>query len=141
MEIEVGQVLWLCVKYQIDKISDVPHPMLVYKINKDNIEVIAMDKTKGKMHALYSEYNIYINCCEPKEQVIYEDSYAQLNTILTIELFPELKKSRKTIGKLSSKKFNDIAINYENWQKHNIVPEQRIVYMTKEDILSMNANL
>lgn len=36
--------------------------------------------------------------------VLYEDSYAQLNTRLTIEKFTDLKKYRKTDDLLSEKK-------------------------------------
>ena len=52
-KLEVGQVLWLKVKYQIDIVSEVKHPMLIAKIEEDYIEVIALDSTKGKMHQLY----------------------------------------------------------------------------------------
>ena len=44
-ELEIGQILWLKVKYQIDVISEVKHPMLIAKIATDYIEVIALDKT------------------------------------------------------------------------------------------------
>lgn len=102
--LQVGQVLWLKVRYQIDVVSDVIHPMLIAKIEKDYIEVIAIDKTFGKVQCLYHEYNFFINSKNPTEDVIYEDSYAQLNTKITIELTDELKNSRKTEEKLSSKK-------------------------------------
>ena len=81
--LQVGQVLWLKVRYQIDVVSDVIHPMLIAKIEKDYIEVIAIDKTFGKMQCLYHEYNFFINSKNPTEDVIYEDSYAQLNTKIT----------------------------------------------------------
>ena len=55
-ELQVGQVLWLKVRYQIDVISDVKHPMLIAKIENDYIEVIALDKTSGKMHQLFHNY-------------------------------------------------------------------------------------
>ena len=42
-------------------------------------------------------FNHYINSQNPYETVIYEDSYAQLNTKLTVDNFPELIKYRKTI--------------------------------------------
>ena len=78
--------------------------MLICKIEVNYIEVIAIDKTAGKMHQLYHNYNYYINCDSPKESVIFEDSYAQLNTKLTIDLIDELKYSKKSLNKLSSKK-------------------------------------
>lgn len=48
-DLKVGQVLWLKVRYQTDKISDVKHPMLIADIERDYIEVIAIDKTAGKL--------------------------------------------------------------------------------------------
>lgn len=74
--LEVGQVLWLKVRYQIDVVSDVKHPMLIAKIEDEYIEVIALDKTAGKMHQLFHNYNLYIDSLNPKEKVIFEDSYA-----------------------------------------------------------------
>ena len=58
--LKVGQVLWLKVRYQIDKISDVKHPMLIAEINDEYIEIIALDKTAGKLQNLYYPYNRYI---------------------------------------------------------------------------------
>ena len=66
-DLKVGQVLWLKVRYQIDKISDVKHPMLIAEINDDYIEVIAIDKTAGKLQNLYYPYNWYINSEDTKE--------------------------------------------------------------------------
>ena len=60
-DLKIGQVLWLKVRYQIDKIADIKHPMLVAGIYDNYIEVIAMDKTFGKLHQLYRPYNYYIN--------------------------------------------------------------------------------
>ena len=91
----VGQVLWLKVRYQIDKIADVKHPMLIVDVKKDYIEVVAIDKTAGKLQNLYYPYNYYIDSVNPKESVLYEDSYAQFNTKLTIEKFGELKNIEK----------------------------------------------
>lgn len=112
--------------------------MLIAQINDDYIEVIAIDKTAGKMQNLYYPYNYYINCLNPKETVIYEDSYAQFNTKLTIEYFDELKIYRKTTNKLSRNKLNDIIKNYNDYQNNNYIKEERIVHMSKYEILDLN---
>jgi len=52
-DLKVGQVLWLKVRYQIDKVAEVKHPMLIIDINQEFIEVIALDKTAGKLQNLY----------------------------------------------------------------------------------------
>ena len=38
-DLRVGQVLWIKVRYQIDKVADTKHPMLIIKINDDYIEI------------------------------------------------------------------------------------------------------
>lgn len=129
-DIEIGQVLWLKVRYQIDVIADKKHPMLVAKIEDDYIEVIALDKTAGKMYQLFHNYNIYIDVLNPKENVILEDSYAQLNTKLTIEKNAVLKNARKTSKKLSKEKLANLLKEYEKYQNKYGVEEQRIVHMT-----------
>lgn len=139
--IEIGQVLWLKVRYQIDVVSEVKHPMLVAKIEKDYIEVIALDKTAGKLHQLFHNYNYYINSENPKETVIYEDSYAQLNTKLTIDKIDELKLARKTLDKISSLKLKGILNAYQNYQNEYDVEEERIVHMTSNEILYLNPYL
>lgn len=137
-DLKIGQVLWLKVRYQIDKVSDVKHPMLIAEIADDYIEVIAIDKTAGKLQNLYYPYNWYINFDNPKETVLYEDSYAQFNTKLTIELFNELLSYRRTEDTLSKEKLNELLNEYKNYQKENIIKEERIVHMTKYELLELN---
>ena len=112
--------------------------MLIAKINDDYIEVIAIDKTANKLQNLYYPYNHYINSDNPKETVLYEDSYAQLNTKLTIENFDDLKKYRKTKDILSKTKLNELLNDYEDYQNNNKIKEERIVHMTKSEILKLN---
>ena len=137
-DLKVGQILWLKVRYQIDKVSDVKHPMLIAEINDEYIEVIAIDKTAGKLQNLYYPYNRYINSDDPKETVLYEDSYAQLNTKLTIENFVDLKRYRKTKDLLSKTKLNELLNDYKDYQNNNRIKEERIVHMTKYEILELN---
>ena len=137
--LKVGQILWLKVRYQIDKVSDVKHPMLIAEINDDFIEIIAIDKTAGKLQNLYFPYNWYINSENPKETVLYEDSYAQFNTKLTIELFPELSNYRKTTDMLSKDKLKELLSEYKDYQKNNKIKEERIVHMTKYELLELNS--
>ena len=112
--------------------------MLIARIENDYIEIIVIDKTAGKIHQLYRPCNHYINSQNPYEKVIYEDSYARLNTKLTIERSPELVKYRKTTECLSNKKLLDLLDNYIEYQENNILDESRIVHMTKNELLSIN---
>lgn len=137
-KLEVGQVLWLNVKYQKNVESKVEHPMLICRVEKDLIEVIAMDKTAGKLHQLFHKYNYYINSSNPKESVITEDSYAQLNTKLTIELTEELIGARKTVNKLSYDKLQDLIKAYYEYQENNKIDADRVVHMSSTEILKLN---
>lgn len=137
-EIKVGQVLWLKVRYQIDKVASVRHPMLIAKINDNYIEVIAIDKTAGRLHQLFMPYNYYINSENPKEKVIFEDSYAQLNTKITLEWDNCLIKYRKTEDCLSSEKLTSLLKEYSEYQKENIILEERNVHMSINEIIKLN---
>lgn len=137
-DLKIGQILWLKVRYQIDKVSEVKHPMLIAEINDDYVEVIAIDKTAGKLQNLYYPYNWYINSENPKETVLYEDSYAQFNTKLTIELFSELSIYRTTKDTLSKNKLDELLNEYKNYQEKNKIKEERIVHMTKYELLELN---
>ena len=68
-KLTIGQVLWLKVRYQIDVVATEKHPMLIAEINDEYIELIALDKTAGKLQQLYHEYNLYIDSLNPKESV------------------------------------------------------------------------
>jgi len=114
--------------------------MLIADIQEDYIEIIALDKTAGKLQNLYYPYNWYINSLDPKETVLYEDSYAQLNTKLTIELFSELSNYRKTTDLLSKNKLEELLENYKDYQRNNKIKEERIVHMTKNELLELNRN-
>lgn len=93
------------------------------------------------MHQLFHNYNYYIDSENPKETVIFEDSYDQLNTKLTIDKIDELKFARKTVNKLSKEKLNNILNEYKNYQTRYDVDEQRIVHMTCDEILKLNPDL
>jgi len=136
--LKVGQILWLKVRYQSSKTSNIKHPMLIADIKHDYIEVIAIDKTAGKLQNLYYPYNWYIDSQNPKETVLYEDSYAQFNTKLTIEYFSELSLYRKTTSLLSENKLKELLYSYKKYQGHNPIKKERIVHMTKKEILDLN---
>ena len=115
--------------------------MVIADIKDDYIEVIALDKPRGKLHQLFHYYNFYISYDYPKEDVISEDSYAQLNTKLTIDNIEELKNSRKTLKKLSSKKLNKLLKEYKDYQNNHNLDEQRVVHMSRDEILNLNPEL
>ena len=115
--------------------------MIIADINDDYIEVIALDKTRGKLHQLFHYYNFYIGYDNPKESVISEDSYGQLNTKLTIDNILELKNARKTLKKLSTKKLNALLKEYKDYQNNHNLDEKRVVHMSRDEILKLNPEL
>ena len=140
MDLKIGQVLWLKVRYKTDVVASKAHPMLVavIDIDEDKVEVIAIDKARDKISQLYNEANYFLDSENPKEKVIYVDSYAQLNNTLTIEYFPELIKYRKTTATLSYDKLTDLINDYRIYHKNNFIPDERKVHMAKEEILRLN---
>ena len=83
-------------------------------------------------------YNYYINSENPKEKVIFEDSYAQLNTKITLEWDNCLIKYRKTEDCLSSEKLTSLLKEYSEYQKENIILEERNVHMSINEIIKLN---
>ncbi len=140
-DLKIGQVLWLKVRYQIDKVAEVKHPMLVAGIFLDYIEVIVLDKTAGKLHQLYRPYNYYINSENPREMVISEDSYAQFNTKITLEWHECWLNSRRNTDCLSKEKLSNLLDAYHDYQKNNKLLEERIVHMKINEILLLNDDL
>lgn len=140
MDLEVGQILWLKVRYKTDVVAKYAHPMLVAVINIDEnkIEVIAIDKARDRIAQLYNEANHFLDSENPKEKVIYVDSYAQLNNTLTIEYFPELIQYRKTKETLSYDKLKNLIHDYKEYHENNFIPDERKIHMTKEEILKLN---
>ena len=134
----VGQVLWLKIRYQKEKISNIKHPLLIAKINKKTIELIAIDKIKGQLYNLYYPFNKYISCTNPIEKVISKDSYAQLNNKILVEYIEDLKKYRKTLKTLSKNKLKELLKDYFEYQKNTIIKEERKVYIKKEELKELN---
>lgn len=100
--------------------------------------MIAIDKARDKIHQLYSQANYFLD--SDNETVIKMDSYAQLNNTLTIEYFPELIKYRRTTDKLSKEKLNDLINDYNEYHNENFISDERIIHMSKEEILKLNKN-
>lgn len=139
--LRVGQVLWLKVRYQKNVVSKVNHPMLISSIKNKIVEVIALDKASGKLENLYRDCNFFINSQIPKESVIYEDSYAQLNTRISLENCDILCNARKTFDLLSREKLEYVIYEYNLYQKENGVNQKRNIFMSRYDILKLNPSL
>ena len=89
----------------------------------------------------YIDHTITILIENPKEEVISEDSYAQLNTKLTLEWNNCLLKARKTEKCLTKNKLKNLLEAYKDYQNNNKLLEERIVHMKFSEILSLNTEL
>lgn len=138
--LEKGHVLWLRVRFNnSDAVAATKHPCLIVDVDNEHgvIEVAHMDSCAGKARfKLISNSNMII-CCE-NETVISKTSYAQLDNTFKIEKSDILEAYRVTEDKLSSEKL-DLVINaYKAYHVNYEIDEDKIVYMSKEEILLLN---
>ncbi len=143
--IEIGQVIWLKIRFnKSGVIADKEHPLLVVDIDKENnvIEVAHLDHVDedNYYHALL-RYNHLIENSNPPETVIFQNSYMQMNNVFKLDNIPELIKKRRTTDKLSKEKLNIALSKYKNYQLNNYIQDERIVYMDREEIISINPDL
>ncbi len=76
---------------------------------------------------------------DPKETVIDEDSYIQLDNRLLIEDCPELTgRFLRQTDKLSADKLADVLKAYHTYHDIYEIDENKIVYMDREEILELN---
>ena len=91
MNLEIGQVLWLKIKYKIDETAKEKHPMLIAKINEKYIEVIDLDKTKDKLSKkkldnILTKYDVW-----HEENIIREERIVHMDKKDIFLLNPDLK--------------------------------------------------
>lgn len=143
--IEVGQILSLRIRFNNYGTNAIEaHPVLVVRVDckVSVIEVIHLDSTYGKpaWKALLP-CNALIKFDNPKETVIDEESYAQLDNKFQIEMFHELIQTRRQIEKLSKDKLDNIIYRYNKYHKENGISDDKNVYMDKIEILNLNPNI
>ncbi len=141
-DLEIGQVLWLRVRFNNDGVvADKEHPCLIVAINDDYIEIAHMDSLQGKEYQAAFRSNIVVYSDDPIETVIQKDSYLQLNNTFTVELCEELLNYRRTIDKLSLEKLQNILMEYKIYHSLNSIHPNKIVHMSKSEIATLNTLL
>lgn len=142
--IEIGQVLLLKIQYDNQgTIANEAHPCLIVKCDNELgvIEVVQFDSLEGKEHkAMFKATKVVLNR-NPNETVIDKDSFVNLDTKYQIEIFDELVRSRRQTDKLSKEKLDEVIRSYDAYHMMNKIFENKMVYMSKSDIISMNNNL
>ena len=140
--VEVGQVITLKIRFNNQGVtSSRPHPYLVVARNNElgTIEIAQLDSLAGKEFKAAKKSNKTIFCDNPQETVIDKDSYIQLDNTFLIEDCIELEtRFRRQTDKLSSEKLEDVLNAYQKYHDTHEIDENKIVYMDRNEILTLN---
>lgn len=85
--------------------------------------------------------NVTIRKNNPYETLIDKDSFVQVDNIIMLENFFGLEKKRKQKDKLSDEKFNKVLKRYSEFKNNELIVDDKKVFMTKEEIISLNSDL
>lgn len=125
-------------------LASVSHPVLVLGIDKEKniLEVAHIDSiTEEKKWKALLKSNVTIRKSSPPETVIDKDSFVQIDNIIQLENFAELENKRRQIDKLSSEKFSKVLRRYNEYKDNEWIDDNKKVFMTKEEIISLNEDL
>ena len=139
-DLEVGQVLSLRIRFNNDgAISRQRHPYLIVSIDEDlrTVEIAQLDSLAGKEYKAAMRSNKVVYCDDPQESVIDKDSYVQLDNILKVELFENLKTYRRQTDKLSVGKLHDVLLEYQRYHEKYHIDENKQVYMSMVELESL----
>ena len=135
----VGQVISLRIRFNnTGTISTNRHPYLVVKVNDDYIEIAQIDSLENKKHKAFFKGNKVIKCHNPDESVIDKDSYIQMDNSIYVELYDGLESFRRQEDVLSEGKLKDVIKEYTYYHNNNVIDENKIVFLSKEEIQSLN---
>ena len=139
--LKLGQVIWIKARFNNSgAVSATKHPYIIIGHSKEMgyYEVAQFDSLAGKEYKAMMSSNKVIFCYNPDETVISKDSYVQMDNKFMIEEYPELAKYRSTKDTLSKSKFDDLVAAYTKYQRSHQIDDNKIVYMTKEEVEDLN---
>lgn len=143
--IEIGQVITLKIGFNNSGVvATAAHPVLVLGIDKEKnlLEVAHIDSiTEDKKWKALLKSNVTIRKNNPYETVIDKDSFVQVDNIIILENFSGLEKKRRQKDKLSDEKFNKVLKRYSEFKNNELIVDDKKVFMTKEEIISLNSDL
>ena len=67
--------------------------------------------------------------------------FIQVDNIIQLEYFKELENKRRQFDKLSDIKFQKVLNRYNMYKNNNLIDDKKKVYMSKEEILKLNADV
>ena len=143
--IEIGQVLSLKIRFNNSgAVASVAHQILVLKVDKEKniLEVAHIDSiTKEKKWKALLKSNVTIKKSNPEETVIDKDSFVQIDNIIQLENFLKLETKRRQVDKLSNEKFNKVLNRYNEYKENEWIDDNKKVFMSKDEIISLNEEL
>ena len=143
--IEIGQVISLKIRFNNSgTIASVAHPVLVLGVDEEKniLEVAHIDSiTEEKKWKALLKTNVTIKKSNPPETVIDKDSFVQSDNIIQLENFPKLETKRRQTDKLSKEKFNKVIKRYKEYKENEWIDDNKKVFMTKAEIISLNEDL
>jgi hypothetical protein len=140
-DIEIGQVLSLKIRFNnCGTISLHNHPYLIVGINDDFdvIEIAQLDSLKGKEYKATFRSNCTVLCDNPKEYVIDEDSFLQMDNTFQIENYPDICKYRRQCEKLTLSKLKKVLSEYQKYHTENEIDENKQVFIDQEELEKLN---
>ncbi len=141
MNVEIGQVLSLKLRFNRSGVIAIEkHPYLIVKIiDNDTIEVAQFDKVRGKAWKLALESNMAVDCDNPKETVLDEDSFIQKDNTIQLEYFDDIINYRRQTDKLSAEKLKNVISEYNDYHNKHQIDEDKQIYITKSELIALNS--
>lgn len=136
----VGQVLSLRIRIDYFGVFPDKHPYLILDIREDDnvVEVGQLHSLEGKPFEAIDNKNKVIFNSNPIETVIDKDSFIQKNNTILLEYYDGLQKYRRQEDTLSQNKLEAVVNAYKDYHNKNEIPENRIVYLDKNEIEELN---
>lgn len=143
-KLQVGQVLSLILPLNNNDSNEIirgSHPYIIIDVDEasDIVELIQFSSLEGKEFEAINKCNKIIYKDNPIEAVIDADSFVRLNYKITVDLFDGLVNYRRQLDKLSSQKLSNVISAYKNHQKDNIIDDDKIIYVSEQRMLELNA--
>ena len=139
-DLVIGQVLSLRIRIDYFGVFADKHPYLILDIREEDdvVEIGQLHSLENKAFEAIDNKNKVIFNTNPEETVIDKDSFIQKNNTILLEYFDGLEKYRRQKDTLSQNKLQSVIRAYKEYHEKNEIPEDRIVYLDKEEIEALN---
>ena len=138
----IGQVLWFRFRYNnAGDVAETEHPYLIIDIDETNklCEIAQLDSAEGKMHKVLMKTNKLLQCKNPMETAVSRDGFVQLDNTYRVELKDELEQFRRTEATITKIRLESIIKAYRKYHEEYVIDENKNVYLTFDELLSLNS--